>query len=425
MMKLPNQEFTTEFKEIELGGNIAPQQIERSRQHMESVPFNWDREIPRTGTASVKYDGATDNFGHEEIIPMWVADMDFAAPEAITRALIERAAHPIYGYTLCPDSMFEALMTWMKKRHDWEIERSWIILCPGVVTALHATVLAVTQPNETVIVQSPVYAPFYSCVTTTGRRLVLNPLKLTDGRYTLDFEHLEQCAAEGARLLLLCSPHNPVGRVWTGEELERLMDIARRHELIILADEIHADLVYPGISHTPLATLSRHGDSIITTVAPSKTFNIPGLGLSALIVPDPAQRMALRKVFDQLHVQATNPFSIVAFEAAYREGEPWLESLLVYLQETRDFVRDYLTHHLPCIHLIEPEGTYLIWLDCRLMAMNDNELKRFFVQDAGVGMSPGTLFGAGGSGFMRMNIGTQRKTVATALERIKLALESR
>ena len=389
------------------------------------MTFDFDNEIPRTGTASVKYDGAVANFGTAEVIPMWVADMDFAAPEAITRALIERAAHPIYGYTLYPDSMVDVLISWMKKRHGWEIEHEWIVMCPGVVTALHATVLAVTHPGESVIVQSPVYAPFYSCVTTTGRHLVLNPLKLEDGRYTIDFDHLEQCAADGARLLLLCSPHNPVGRVWSHNELERILEIARRHDLVVLADEIHADLVYPGIKHAALGTLAVNGDSIITAVAPSKTFNIPGLGLSALIVPNPAQRVALRKVFDQLHIQACNPFSITAFEAAYREGEPWLESLLAYLQETRNFVRDYLDLHLPGIHLIKPEGTYLLWLDCRSLGMSDEELQRFFVQDAGVGLSSGTIFGMGGSGFMRMNIGTPRRIVATVLERIKDALEAR
>lgn len=390
------------------------------------MTFDFDSEILRTGTASVKYDGAAAFFGSSaELIPMWVADMDFAAPEAITRALMQRATHPVYGYTLYPDSMYEALLSWMKKRHGWSIERSWLMMCPGVVTALHATVLAVTQPGESVIVQSPVYAPFYSCVTATGRRLVLNPLKLEKGRYTIDFDHLEHCAAKGARLLILCSPHNPVGRVWTRDELETMLEIARRHDLVILSDEIHADLVYPGIKHTALATLAVEGDSIITAVAPSKTFNIPGLGLSALVVQNRAHRSALRKVFEQLHVQANNPFSIAAFEAAYREGEPWLENLLAYILETRDFVRDYLVSHLPNIRLIEPEGTYLLWLDCRSLAMNDEELKQFFVHDANVGLSPGTVFGMGGSGFMRMNIGSPRRIVATALERIRFALDAR
>lgn len=388
------------------------------------MTFDFDREIPRAGTASVKHDGAAATFGSADLIPMWVADMDFAAPEAVTRALMARAAHPIYGYTFYPDSMYEALMSWMKKRHGWEIERAWIVMCPGVVPALHATILAVTQPDEPVIVQNPVYAPFFSSVTTTGRRLVLNPLRLENGRYAMDFDHLEQCAAEGARLLTLCSPHNPVGRVWSQDELEKLMEIVRRHDLIVLSDEIHADLVYPGISHTALATLGKDADAIITAVAPSKTFNIPGLGLSALIVPNPAHRTALRRVFDQLHVSAANPFSIAAFEAAYREGEPWLESLLAYLKDNRDFVRNYLINNIPNIHLIEPEGTYLLWLDCRALGMKDEELQRFFVQEARVGMSAGTIFGNGGSGFMRMNIGTPRRNVATALDRIKGALEA-
>jgi cysteine-S-conjugate beta-lyase len=389
------------------------------------VSSDFDRIPVRKGTASVKYDGAAAVFGSDELIPMWVADMDFAAPVAITRALGERAAHPVYGYTLYPDSMIDALIAWMKKRHGWEIERDWLIFCPGVVSALHATVLATTQPGERVIVQAPVYAPFYSCVTTTHRSLAHNPLVLENSRYTIDFEHLETLAAQGARLLLLCTPHNPVGRVWSPAELERILDITHRHGLIVLADEIHADLVYPGYRHIPLATLAGNNKAVITAIAPSKTFNIPGLGLSALIVPDQIQRAALQKVYEQLHVQAYNPFSIAAFEAAYREGEPWLESLLVYLQETLSMVRDFVGIHLPGIRLIEPEGTYLLWLDCRELGMSDAELERFFVQKARVGLSPGTLFGMGGSGFMRMNIGTSRSLVRTALEQIRQALIQR
>jgi cystathionine beta-lyase len=389
------------------------------------MSFNFDRIIPRADTASVKFDAVEAVFGTTDVIPMWVADMDFAAPQAITAALIQRAAHPIYGYTLYPDSMYNALIAWLKKRHDWQIERTWITMSPGIVTALHATVLATTQPGDGVIVQSPVYPPFYSCVTTAGRRLVDNPLLLKNGRYLIDIEHLEQCAADGARLLLLCSPHNPVGRVWTRYELEQILDIARRHNLTVLADEIHADLVYPGIRHIPLAALAIAGDEIITAVAPSKTFNIPGLGLSALIATNPDHRIALNKVFEQLHVLACNPFSITAFEAAYREGEAWLNELLCYLQQTRDFVEDYLTRHLPGIRLIAAEGTYLLWLDCRSLEMSDDELKHFFVHQAKVGMSPGASFGTGGSGFMRMNIGTPRSIVATALEQIKHALAAR
>lgn len=389
------------------------------------MTFDFDREICRKGTACVKHDGAAACFGSPDLIPMWVADMDFAVHDAIARALLERAAHPIYGYTLYPDSLYEALISWMKKRHGWEIERSWIMMCPGVVTSLHATILAVTQPDESVIVQNPVYAPFFSSVAITGRRLMHDPLKLENGRYLMDFDRLELCAAQGARLLLLCSPHNPVGRVWRRDELEKIMIIAKRHDLVVLSDEIHADLVCPGIRHTALGTLATEHDSIITAVAPSKTFNIPGLGLSALIAPNPAHRAALQKVFNRLHVQATNPFSIAAFEAAYRDGEPWLDSLLAYLQKTRDFVRDYFVAHISSIRLMEPEGTYLLWLDCRSLGMQDEELHQFFVQEAKVGLSPGTVFGTGGSGFMRMNIGAPRRIVAAALEQIRRALEAR
>jgi cystathionine beta-lyase len=389
------------------------------------VRVDFDREILRTGTSSVKFDGAADFCGSAEVIPMWVADMDFAVPKAVSQALIDRASHPIQGYTLYPDSLYDAFILWMENRHHWLIKRPWVLMCPGVVTALHATVLAVTQPGESVIVQSPVYAPFYSCVTTTGRRLVINPLKLEHGRYTMDFGHLEQCAADGARLFLLCSPHNPVGRVWTRAELLQLLEIARRYDLIMLADEIHADLIYPGFTHTTLATLANQADSVISAIAPSKTFNIPGLGLSALVVPNSTQRNALRNVFEQLHVLANNPFSIVAFEAAYRAGEPWLESLLNYLLITRDWVQEYLENNIPSIKLIKPEGTYLLWLDCRALGMSDEELKRFFVHDACVGLSPGTVFGAAGSGFMRMNIGTPLRIVKVALERIKSAVEER
>jgi len=399
------------------------------------LSIDFDREIPRDGTASVKHDGRAAYFGTPDVLPLWVADMDFAAPEAVTRALAERAAHPVYGYSFYPDSLYDALIAWLRSHHGWAVQRDWIVMAPGVVPSLFATVLACTQQDEGVIVQPPVYFPFFSAVTTNGRRLIENPLRLENGhlesgrpengRYTMDFDHLEQCAAEGAHLLLFCSPHNPVGRVWNSTELEEILRIARRYDLTILSDEIHADLVYPESQHTTLAKLAGDGDKLITAVAPSKTFNIPGLGLSSLIVPDPAQRDALRKIFDSLHVANTNPFSIAAFEAAYRGGAAWLDSLLVYLRDNRDFVGDYLRTHLPAIRLIQPEGTYLLWLDCRELGMNDVQLREFFVRQAGVGMNHGIAFGQGGSGFMRLNIASPRHVIADALQRIANALRQR
>lgn len=387
------------------------------------MSYDFDRIVPRAGSGALKYDARAATFGRDDVLPLWVADMDFAAPEAITRALVERAQHPIYGYTLPPESAYRALMDWMQARHGWAIEREWILLVPGVVPSLNAVVMALTAPGEGVIVQPPVYFPFFSAATKTGRTLVENPLLLDGTRYRMDYEHLEECAQQ-ARLMLLCSPHNPVGRVWQPEELTRVLEIARRHDLTIVADEIHADLIYPEHRHRALATLADDGANIVTAVAPSKTFNIPGLGLSALIVPDARRRHAIYQVLDQVHMSAGNPFSLAAFETAYREGGPWLESLLAYLQRTRDDAAEFIKRELPQLTLIPAEGTYLLWLDCRRLGMDDSALKRFMVHQAGLGLSPGSLFGAGGSGFMRLNIGAPRSVVMEALERLKTALNA-
>lgn len=390
-----------------------------------TMTTDFEHLIPRNGTASLKYDGRGAHFGTDDVIPLWVADMDFAVPEAVRRALAERAAHPIYGYTIPPDSLYQALIDWLASRHGWAVERDWLMLSPGVVPSLRATIYALTRPGDAVIVQPPVYAPFLSAPKSTARRLLLNPLKFENGRYYFDLDHFEHCANEGARLLLLCSPHNPVGRVWQVRELQALLDICQRHDIAIVSDEIHADLVYPGTKHMTLSKLVQDNVKVITAVAPSKTFNIPGLALSALIVRDKTDRIAIGQAFDMLHVSAANPFSIVAFEAAYREGAPWLDALLEYLAGTRDFVREFIRQHLPRIKLIEPDGTYLLWLDCRGMGMNDNQLKQFFVQEAGVGMSPGVMFGEQGSGFMRMNSGAPRSIIAQALEKIARAERER
>ncbi len=386
------------------------------------MSFDWDRTISREGTASVKHDRRAAYFGTADVMPLWVADMDFAVPEAVHQALLERAAHPIYGYSFFPESLYEALIDWLQQRHGWAVQREWIIMAPGVVPSLHAAALAFAEPGQGVIVQPPVYFPFFSSVTTTGRQLVLNPLRLEAGRYHIDFEQLEQCAAAGARLLFLCSPHNPVGRVWQAQELQEILRIARHYNLVVLSDEIHADLVYPDYRHTVLAAQARQGERVITAMAPSKTFNIPGLGLSCLIVPNAQDRAALVKVFDSLHLDHCNPFSSVAFEAAYRGGAAWLDSLLQYLQESRDFVGNYLQTHLPQIKLIQPEGTYLLWLDCRDLKRSDEQLRDFFVLQAKVGMNPGSAFGENGSGFMRLNIGAPRSLIKQALQRIAQAL---
>jgi cystathionine beta-lyase len=349
--------------------------------------------------------------------------MDFAVADAIKVALTRRAEHPVYGYTVYPESLFEAQMHWLSTRHSWRIEQSSILFCPGVVPSLHACILALSQPGQGVIVQPPVYAPFLAAPETCGRQLLLNPLRCDGGEYRFDLEDLERCAKQGGRLLLLCSPHNPVGRVWRRDELLALLDVCERHEITVVSDEIHADLIYPGLCHIPLATLGSSVE-IVTAVAPSKTFNIPGLGLSALISPSPVRRAAINKIFDALHLSACNPFSIVAFETAYREGRLWLDELMQYLAGTRDMVREFAHLHLPKIAMTEPEGTYLLWLDFRALGMTDRQLAEFLVRQAGVGLSSGITFGTQGSGFMRMNIGAPRGVIRQALANIARATTS-
>ncbi len=388
--------------------------------------FDFDRIIPREGTASVKWDGRQAYFGSRDLLPLWVADMDFAVPDAVTRALAERAAHPVHGYTLYPEDLFDALVTWLADRHGWAVDPAWILMAPGVVPSLHAAALAFAGTGEGIIVQPPVYFPFFSAVTATGRSLIENPLVREGDDYRMDLDHLEACAARpDARVLFLCSPHNPVGRVWRREELDAVLDIARRHDLLILSDEIHHDLVYPGQRHIPLATLDDAPSRVVTALAPSKTFNIPGLGLSALVVPEAEQRAALRRAFDLLHVSASNPFSVAAFGAAYREGGPWLDALLAYLTRTRDEAMDFLARQVPAIRPLAPQGTYLLWLDCRALGLDDPALKDFFIREARVGMNPGPVFGTGGAGHMRLNLGAPRAVVMEALSRIRDAVACR
>ena len=384
---------------------------------------DFDTPVSRDGTASLKYDARTTYFGTNDVVPLWVADMDFSAPEAVTTVLIARAQHTIYGYTDYPESLYTSMQQWFNHRHHWAIERESIVLCPGVVPSIYAVITALTDVGDQVIIQPPVYHPFFTAVKDTQRTLVENPLILAGNQYRMDLDHLAQCAEAGAKVLVLCSPHNPVGRVWQPSELEALLAVARRYNLIIISDEIHADLIFPDQTHIAIATLA-DDVSIITAVSPSKTFNIPGLGLSALVVNDKAQRDGIKQVFNDWHVSNMNPFSICGFEAAYMHGEAWLDDLMVYLNDTRLAVKRYLEASLPEITLIESEGTYLLWLDCRAMNMTDADLHRFFIEEGKVAMSPGTLFGDVGSGFMRLNIAAPRALILTVLKTIRSALPS-
>jgi len=385
--------------------------------------IDFDQRVDRRGTYSLKYDARQRLFGREDAIPLWVADMDFVAPEAVTQALTARAQHPLYGYSEYPEALYQATQEWFLRRHNWHIATEHILICPGVVPSLHATIMALTEKHDQVIAQPPVYFPFFSAVTETQRELVLNPLNLVDDYYQINFDQLAAQAAAGAKMLLLCSPHNPGGRVWSEAELQKLLDIARQHQLIIVSDEIHADLVFTGNKHIPLALLA-DDVPMVTAVSASKTFNIAGLGMSMLIVPDSEHKKAIESVFNSWHISAANPFSIEATIAAYRHGDDWLDQLLVYLQQSYEWVKQFFAEHLPRISVLPLQSTYLIWLDCQALLLDDKQLRTFFVQQAGVAMNPGVMFGDAGSGFMRMNIAAPRSVIEQACRQIITAWKS-
>ena len=386
--------------------------------------FDFDTVIAREHSDCVKYAHRQLQFGQADLLPLWVADMDFTCPPAVTSALIQRATHPIYGYSIFPEGVYSALSDWLLARHDWTVERDAILMCPGVLPSLCAAILAFSQPGDGIIIQPPVYFPFFSTVTDNQRRVIENPLQLKDGRYQIDFDHLEQCAAQGAKLLILCSPHNPVGRVWQKNELLEILRIARKFNLMIVSDDIHADLVYAPHQHLPLATLAQTEDRLITAVAPSKTFNVAGLGLSSLIFNRPTDRKPIENIFTQMHFSARNPFSLSAFAAAYQHGGDWKDALMRYLQNTRDVVIEYAQQQLPGIQVLAAEATFLLWLDCRALCLNDQQLADLFWRQAKVGVNAGISFGTGGSGFMRLNIAAPKSVVMLALAQIEQALRT-
>lgn len=395
--------------------------------------FNFDAPIVREHTHCEKYDSRLAKFGRADVIPLWVADMDFAAPAAVQEALTKRLAHPVLGYSFAPDSLYEALYGWFAHRHQWQINPAQVMLTPGVVPSLFATVQALTGKGDGIIVPTPVYPPFFAAVEKSERKLLACPLThdSVSRSYEIDFEHLEQLAPQ-AKMIMLCTPHNPVGRVWSQEELEKLIDIALRHNLIIVSDDIHCDLVLrtlgagsqeQGAKHIPLATLAPKELRLITAISPSKSFNIPGLNLSALVVSHGTDKKAIQEVFGRLHVNPFNPLNMTAFEAAYAGGEQWLDALTLYLSDNRDFVIQELAS--TPIKPNCPEATALMWLDCRELDLAPNELKHFFIHKAGLGLNDGPSFDPihhGGDGFMRLNIGTQRVVLDKALQQLKVAL---
>jgi cystathionine beta-lyase len=387
--------------------------------------WNFDEEVSREGTDCVKYDLRKETFGTEDVIPMWVADMDFKTPDFIIRSLRKRLEHEIMGYSFRPVDYFRSISAWLLKKHSWEIEDEWICFCPGIVPALNLCTLAFTRPDDSVIIQPPVYTPFFSAVENHGRNLIYNQLIESDGRWIMDLDSLKDSITSNTRMIIISNPHNPVGRSWSPDELTDLADICLKNNILILSDEIHCDLMLPGFHHTPVARLSdKIAEITVTCIAPSKTFNLAGLSTSSVIISNPVLRKYFNSKTEHLHIGNGNIFGTVASTAAYSYGYEWLDNLIDYLNKNIGYVTDYCRKYIPEIVPVKPEATYMIWLDCSKLGMSGKELEDFFVQKAKVGLNEGSDFGPGGEGFMRMNLGTTNLRIRKAMEQIEKAVAS-
>ena len=382
------------------------------------MTYDFDKQITRRGTDSYKWDSA----GSAEILPMWVADMDFPTAPAIVEALRRRVEHGIFGYTRVPDSYYDAVTGWFARRHGWRFDREWMIYTSGVVPALSAVIKALTVPGDKVLVQTPAYNCFFSSIRNNGCETVSSPLVFTGTTYTVDYEELERRAADPqVKVMLLCNPHNPAGRVWRREELVRIGEICLRHGVTVIADEIHGELVLPGHRYTPFASISeeflRHS---VTCTSPSKAFNIAGLQIANIICADAGLRAGIDRAININEVCDVNPFGVIATQAAYNEGEEWLDRLLEYLQANYLYMREFCREHLPAFPLTVLEGTYLVWMDCRKLGLSSEELEQRLIAEAGLWLNAGTMYGAEGEGFMRWNIACPRATLAEGLRRMEL-----
>jgi len=381
--------------------------------------FNFDEIVNRKGTDSIKWDHLESHFGRDDLLPLWVADMDFKSPPEITEAMLKVAQHGLYGYVLPRDDYFNAVIGWMDRRFDWRIERDWILTVPGIVPAIGLAVNTFTKPGEKVIVQQPVYHPFMNVVKEAERKVLNNTLLETEDGYKINFKQLEDMASDPeTKMMILCSPHNPVGRVWASDELAQIVEICEKHDVLIVSDEIHQDLIHKGHIHVPTAKLASENARIITCTAPSKTFNVAGIFASNIIISNSEVREEFKACLDKAHLMPT-AFTIQGVIAAYNYGEPWLEALLGYLEDNIDFVEEYLEKELPRVKFRKPDATFLLWLDFRDYGLSSKELERLIKDEALVALNKGWMFGREGAGHMRLNIGCPRDILKEALDRIR------
>jgi cystathionine beta-lyase len=385
---------------------------------MQIFKYNFDTIIDRAGTKTLKYDARAEIFGDPNVIPMWVADMDFECAPAIGEAIRRRAAHNLYGYDFGGERSAPSLVRWLERRSGWSIDPSWLRFTPGVVAGLGFAVRAFTAPGDSIVIQTPVYPPFRNIPIDNGRNVIDSPLKPVDDSYEMDFDDLDRKLAD-ARAIILCNPHNPVGRVFTEDELRRVGELCVKHNVVIISDEIHGDLVFAPYRQVHIAALNpRFAERTITFVAPSKTFNTAGLATSAGIISSEAMREAWDREYGAAHIIDGTVFGHVALCAAYDRCEDWLEEALLYLKGNVDYVRDFLAAEIPAIKTVRQEGTYLMWLDFRELGMEHGELMEWLVRKAGLGLNSGVDFGREGVGFARINVATNRATVEKALRQL-------
>src|SRR5690625_404656 len=382
----------------------------------------------RKNTRSIKWDLTEQLFQEKDVLPMWIADMDFQAPKEVNEAIKKRAKHGIYGYTTTDDQVIHTITSWVKRRHEWKVDKKHISFSPSIVTSLHLAITSLTKPEDKVLIQTPVYTPFYRVIENHGRKVIKNELKLNKitNKYEIDFEHFEQRLSEGVKAFILCSPHNPVGRVWTKEELTKMADLCVKHDVLILSDEIHSDLVFPDYTHIPIASLSeKFSQQTITCMSPSKTFNLAGLQASYIITENPSKRVALNKHLQKYSLGLLNTIGNVGLEAAYKYGETWLDQLIQVLVKNRNHLIKMFEKHTDKLKVIQPEGTYLIWIDCSGLQMDSKSLYRFMIEKAKVGLNQCISYGEDGEQFMRINIACPPSILQEGVNRIIAAVNNK
>ena len=386
--------------------------------------MDFDKIIDRNSTKATKLELRKLLFKTEDIIPLWVADMDFAVADEIQDALKKRLEHPIFGYTYQDKEFFDAIINWQNRRHNWEVSARSISVISGVIPALALSIKAFSEEDDRIMIQPPVYPPFYELIEKSGRELVKNPLIEKDGNYSIDFVDMENSFKDGVKVIILNNPHNPVGKVWTREELETLVELCLKYDVKILSDEIHSDLITSSNPHIPIASISKEASEItITCMAPTKSFNIAGLAIAYTIITDNKLRKAYRRELNNLHLFIGNTIGTEALIAAYNDSETWLDNMLEYVKANVEYVSDYLKKNIPQISTAKNEGTYLLWLDFRKLNLSNLELKKFLIEKAKLGLNQGFEFGEEGSGFARLNIATPRAILEKAMGQLKVAVE--